>query len=61
MISEYKQQAFAMHDIPAEDKATYDKPAQYAEGIPYVVVNGVLVVKEGQLQTGVFPGRGLRR
>ena len=24
MISEYKQQAFAMHDIPAEDKATYD-------------------------------------
>jgi hypothetical protein len=44
-----------------EDKATYDKPAQYAEGIPYVIVNGTVVVKEGQLQAGVFPGRGLRR
>jgi N-acyl-D-aspartate/D-glutamate deacylase len=44
-----------------EDKATYDNPAQYAEGIPYVIVNGVPVVKAGQLQTGVFPGVGFRR
>jgi N-acyl-D-aspartate/D-glutamate deacylase len=44
-----------------EDKATYDKPAQYAEGIPYVIVNGVPVVREGKLESGVFPGLGLRR
>jgi hypothetical protein len=44
-----------------EDRATYDNPAQYAEGIPYVLVNGVPVVKAGQLQSGIFPGIGLRR
>ena len=44
-----------------EDKATYENPAVYAEGIPYVLVNGVPVVRNGQLQGGVFPGRGLRR
>lgn len=44
-----------------EDKATYDNPAQYAEGIPYVIVNGVPVVKGGQIVSGVFPGIGLRR
>ncbi len=44
-----------------EDKATYDNPAHYAEGIPYVIVNGVPVVKGGQIVSGVFPGIGLRR
>ena len=43
------------------DRATFDKPAQYSEGIPFVLVNGVFVVKNGQLQQGVAPGRGLRR
>ncbi len=43
------------------DQATYDTPSKYAEGIPYVVVNGVPVVSGGQLRTGVFPGRGVRR
>jgi N-acyl-D-aspartate/D-glutamate deacylase len=43
------------------DRATYEKPAQYSDGIPYVVVNGVLVVRDGKLQEGVFPGKGLRR
>ena len=42
------------------DKATFEKPAQYSEGIPYVMVNGVWVVKNNELQSGVFPGRGLR-
>ena len=44
-----------------QDEATYENPAQYAEGIPYVVVNGVPVVREGKLQTGVFPGKGIHR
>jgi N-acyl-D-aspartate/D-glutamate deacylase len=43
------------------DRATFDKPAQYSEGIPYVMVNGVLVVKNSHLQAAVFPGHGLRR
>jgi N-acyl-D-aspartate/D-glutamate deacylase len=42
------------------DRATFDNPAQYSEGIPYVLVNGTFVVKDGQLQN-VAPGRGLRR
>ena len=42
------------------DKATYEQPAQYAEGIKYVLVNGVMVVKNGELQTGANPGRPVR-
>ena len=36
-------------------------PAQYSEGIAYVVVNGTVVVNRGQLVDGVVPGRGVRR
>lgn len=43
------------------DRATFENPAQYSDGIPCVIVNGVVVVEKGQLRTGVFPGRGLRR
>ena len=42
------------------DKATYEKPLQYSEGIRFVLVNGVPVVKNGQLGDGVFPGRAAR-
>ncbi|HKV62129.1 MAG TPA: amidohydrolase family protein [Candidatus Acidoferrum sp.] len=42
------------------DRATYEKPLQHSEGIPFVLVNGVPVVKEGQVVDGVFPGRGAR-
>jgi imidazolonepropionase-like amidohydrolase len=42
------------------DKATFDEPLQYSEGIPYVLVNGVPVVKNSQLVEGVFPGRAAR-
>jgi N-acyl-D-aspartate/D-glutamate deacylase len=42
------------------DKATFEQPAQYSEGIPYVMVNGVWVVKNSEIQAGVYPGRGLR-
>ncbi|MDQ6677665.1 MAG: amidohydrolase family protein [Acidobacteriota bacterium] len=42
------------------DRATYENPAQYSDGIPYVIVNGVPVVSEGKLQP-VAPGRGIRR
>src|SRR5229473_1675035 len=42
------------------DKATYEEPLQYSEGIPFVLVNGVLVVKDSQLVDGVLPGRAAR-
>ena len=43
------------------DRATFENPAQYAEGMVYVLVNGVPVVRDGSLVEGVAPGRGLRR
>jgi N-acyl-D-aspartate/D-glutamate deacylase len=42
------------------DRATFEKPAQYSEGIEYVVVNGVPVVQRGALVDGALPGRGVR-
>jgi N-acyl-D-aspartate/D-glutamate deacylase len=42
------------------DRSTFKEPAQYSEGIKFVLVNGVLVVKGGQLQSGVHPGRPVR-
>ena len=41
-----------------KDKATYENPLQYSEGIPYVAVNGQLVVDDGQI-TAARPGRPL--
>lgn len=43
------------------DQATFENPAQYSSGINYVLVNGVLVVKEGKLVEGVKPGAPIRR
>jgi N-acyl-D-amino-acid deacylase len=37
------------------DKATFELPKQYAEGVPYVLVNGRLVIDEGE-HTGARPG-----
>ena len=42
------------------DKSTFQDPAQYAEGIRFVLVNGVVIVKDGQLQSGAKPGRPVR-
>ena len=42
------------------DKATYDDPKRYSEGIEYVIVNGVLAVEDGE-PTGARAGRVLRR
>jgi N-acyl-D-aspartate/D-glutamate deacylase len=43
------------------DRATFDKPAQYSEGIPYVLVNGTLVVDRGELVASATPGKPVRR
>ena len=42
------------------DKATFDEPLQYSEGIEFVLVNGVAVVKNGKLVDGIFPGKAAR-
>jgi N-acyl-D-amino-acid deacylase len=42
------------------DKATYENPRQPPDGIPYVLVNGVVVI-DGHRHTGKTPGRVLRR
>ena len=42
------------------DRATFENPAQYSDGILYVMVNGVWVVKRGILQEAVFPGEAVR-
>jgi N-acyl-D-amino-acid deacylase len=41
------------------NRATYDDPRQFPSGIDHVVVNGRLVVRDGQ-HTGATPGRGIR-
>jgi dihydroorotase len=43
------------------DKATFDNPAQYSEGIPFVLVNGTFAVKDGAVVAGVLPGKAIRR
>ncbi len=42
------------------DRSTYVDPTITPDGIPYVLVNGVLVVDGGDLVSGVRPGRAIR-
>lgn len=42
------------------DTATYENPKQLPEGIPFVIVNGRIVVDDGR-HTGNLPGRALRK
>jgi dihydroorotase len=42
------------------DTATYKQPTLPSAGIRDVLVNGVLVLKDGEMQTGVTPGKGIR-
>ena len=41
------------------DKATFEEPHQYAEGIAHVIVNGRFVLREGKM-TGELPGDPIR-
>jgi N-acyl-D-amino-acid deacylase len=46
--------------LTVQDTATYDDPRQLPAGIPYVIVNGRIVVDDGR-HTGELAGRALRR
>jgi N-acyl-D-aspartate/D-glutamate deacylase len=41
------------------DRATYERPFAYNQGIEYVIVNGQVVLERGK-HTGARPGRALR-
>ncbi|MFZ4984258.1 MAG: amidohydrolase family protein [Blastocatellia bacterium] len=43
------------------DRATFEDPARYSEGIRHVFVNGAFVVRDEKLVEGVWPGVGVRR
>ena len=43
------------------DKATFTAPNQRSVGMKHVVVNGVPVIREGELVRGALPGRAIRR
>jgi N-acyl-D-amino-acid deacylase len=49
-----------MDPLEIADKATYDEPEQYPQGIPYVLVNGEFVV-DGDKTTDALPGCTLRK
>ncbi len=40
------------------DRATFENPKQYAAGVEWVIVNGAVVIEQGQ-HTGARPGRAL--
>ena len=43
------------------DRATFEKPAQFSDGIIHVMVNGVLVVRDGKIVEGLKPGIAIQR
>jgi dihydroorotase len=43
------------------DRATFAEPAQPSAGIPWVLVGGVVVVRDGRIVASARPGRAVRR
>jgi N-acyl-D-aspartate/D-glutamate deacylase len=41
------------------DTADFDGDLSYSEGVEFVLVNGVLVVREGALVDGIRPGQAV--
>lgn len=42
------------------DRATFEQPTEPSAGIPFVLVGGTFVVRNGETVTGAFPGRPIR-
>ena len=43
------------------DRATYEHPTLPPRGIDFVIVDGVIVVRNGEIVDGVTPGAAIRR
>jgi len=41
------------------DQATFEKPMEPSVGVRYLAVGGTLVVDDGKIVAGVFPGRAI--
>jgi N-acyl-D-aspartate/D-glutamate deacylase len=52
----YAADITVFNPMTVADAATFEKPHAYASGIPYVLVNGVVVVRKSE-QTGALPGQ----
>jgi N-acyl-D-amino-acid deacylase len=65
LVDRGKLEAGAAADVAIFDPATvgetnsFEKPKSYAKGVPYVLVNGVVVIDKGE-HTGAKPGKPLR-
>ena len=55
----YYADLVAFDPSTVRDTATFDDPHQYPQGIPHVVVNGVLTLRDGE-HTGQLGGRGVK-
>jgi N-acyl-D-aspartate/D-glutamate deacylase len=55
-LDEGKWADIVVFDLDAVRDATFENPKQYPSGIPFVMVNGVWVIKDSQF-TGKLPGR----
>jgi N-acyl-D-aspartate/D-glutamate deacylase len=42
------------------DRATFEQPLEYSQGIQYVFVNGVAVIQDANLVKNAFPGQPAR-
>jgi N-acyl-D-amino-acid deacylase len=56
----YKADITIFNPDKVKDEATFIDPHRFASGIPYVLVNGILVVQNGE-HTGALPGVVLRK
>jgi len=42
------------------DRGTYEKPMQPSAGVVYVIVSGTVVVRDGKVVEGAYPGKAIR-
>jgi N-acyl-D-amino-acid deacylase len=56
----YKADITIFDPLTVKDEATFTDPQRYPSGIPYVIVNGAVVIEKGE-HTGALPGESLRK
>jgi N-acyl-D-amino-acid deacylase len=56
----YKADITIFDPMAVKDSATFTEPQKYPTGIPYVIVNGAVVIKKGE-HTGTLPGKALKK